>query len=88
MAMVRQNWWNKRYDSYYIGLKQEIKDKIRQAYRDLDLHSGGCTRDHYELLLEYVGDYDIKGESLTEKNNRIKKNYDTNSRPIRESYYA
>jgi hypothetical protein len=74
--MVRQNWWNKRYDRYYVGLKQEIKDKIRQAYRDLDLHSGGRTQEHYEILLDYIGDYYILGESLTEKNERINKNYE------------
>lgn len=78
--MVKINWWNQRYDRYYIGLKDEVKDKIRQAYRDLDLHSGGRTQIHYEILQEYIGNYFIFGESLQERLDRIKLNYDTNIR--------
>jgi hypothetical protein len=77
--MVRQNWWNQKFDRYYIGLKDEVKDKIRQAYRDLDLHSGGRTIEHYEILQEYIGDYYILGESLQQRLERIKLNYENNS---------
>lgn len=83
--MVRKNWWNERFDRYYIGLKDEVKDKIRQAYRDLDMHSGGRSQLHYEILMEYIGDYYIFGESLQQRLERIKSNYDINSRANRES---
>lgn len=74
--MVRQNWWNQKYDRYYKGLKQEVKDRIRHAYRDLDMHSGGRTQEHYEILLDHIGDYYIFGESLQDRNKRINSNYE------------
>jgi hypothetical protein len=84
--MVRQNWWNQKFDRYYIGLKDEVKEKIRQAYRDLDLHSGGRSFEHYDILQEYIGDYYISGESLQQRLERINKNYDTNIRSIGKPY--